>query len=114
MTFRKRKRIIKEESDDENGEDDVDDAPDVEADPEPLFDPDQNREFKILTEEIPKSFRNQILGGIRNLPLSKILQQKSFENPLQLWLDTDGDIFFHFVLAQQISKLTNSNQTIYW
>ena len=83
MSFRKRKRIIEEESDDENEENDEDDASDVEPDPEPLCDPDQNREFKILTEEIPESFRNQILGGIRNLPQSKILQQKSFENPLQ-------------------------------
>ena len=115
MSFRKRKRIIEEESNDENEEIDEDDAPDVEPDQEPLCDPDQNREFKILTEEIPESFRNQILGGFRNLPQSRPLQQNSFSNPLQLWLDTYGDIFFHFVLdATNIkAEKLKSNETLF-
>ena len=109
MSFRKRKRIIEVESDedDENDDDAFDDAPDIEQILEPegssRFCPENNL-FKPVNTEYAGTNRNQILGGIRPLPPHKNLDVKSFENPFQLWLDTYGDTFFRMVLEATNAK----------
>ena len=108
MSFRKRKRIIEEESDQEEiDENPFEDAPDVPELPEPHFSWENLREkmeFNLRKTEIPESNRNQILGGSRPLPPSISLGAKSFENPFQLWLDTYGNRFFQEVLEATNAK----------
>ena len=75
MSFRKRKRIIEKESEDEeeNVENDFDDAPDIPEilEPEISWENLQGKmKFELRTYEIPDAQRNKILGGIRPLPSS--------------------------------------------
>ena len=109
MSFRKRKRIIEEETEneDENIENDFDDAPDISE----IFEPEiswenfrENMKFELPKSEIPADQRNKILGGIRPLPSSKNIDAQSFENPFKLWMDTYGDFFFPEVLEATNKK----------
>ena len=109
MSFRKRKRIIEEESEneDENVENDFDDAPDIPEISEPEISWEnfrENMKFQMRKSEIPANQRNTILGGIRPLPSSKNIDAQSFENPFKLWMDTYGDFFFREVLEATNKK----------
>ena len=98
MSFRKRKRIIEEESEtqEENDDSAFDDVPDILE----IFEQQislinllDKMEFRIRKNEITESQRNKILGGCRPLPTTKTLGAQSFENPFHLWMDTYGDFF---------------------